>query len=110
MPPKRCKQDDLAWIIKSLIPSNVRKIVTVKGYIGFFEGGQGFDHNGIYCRVPITDHYWWIECPGGIDTFMGPMSIAVGPDTWLEPIKPLAPDDDEETGDEIYNIIPAETA
>jgi hypothetical protein len=109
MSPTRCSQGDLAWIIKSLIPSNVRKIVTVKEYIGFFEAEQGFTHNGIYCRVPITDHYWWIECPHGLDTYFGPISAAVGPDTWLEPIKPDALDDGEETGDEIYNVISVET-
>jgi hypothetical protein len=109
MPNTRCKQGDLAYVIKSLVPTNLRKIVTVGGYVGHFQAMEGFEYNGIYCRVPITDHYWWIECPGGLDTFMGPMSRAVGPDTWLEPIRPDLLDDGEETGDQVYNIIPAET-
>lgn len=105
----RCSAGDLAWIIKSLMPSNIRKIVQVKEYIGYFNANEGFEHRGIFCKVPITDHYWWIECTEGIDTFMGPMNVAVGPDTWLEPIKPELLDDDEETGDEVYNIITKET-
>lgn len=110
LPTPRCSTGDMAWVIKSVVASNLRKIVTVNGYIGYFNAGDGFEHSNLFCRVPITDHYWWISNPSGIDTAVGPTTIAVCPDTWLEPIKPTLLDDDEEVGDEVYNPIVTEHA
>lgn len=104
----RCKQGDLAVILKSVSGLNDGKIVTVEQYLGYFQALETFNHNGIECRVPITDHYWWIYCPSGLATYMGETSRAYGPDTWLKPLPPDLLGDDEETGDEVYNIIPAE--
>lgn len=105
----RCKQGDLAIVLKSVTGTSDGKYVTVCEYIGYFNAEEHFVHNGIHCQVPITDNYWWIECPSGFQTPYGPTKRAYGPDTWLKPIPPDLLDDTEETGDEVYNTIPADT-
>lgn len=99
----RCKVGDIAILLRSLTGKNDGKIVDVVEYIGYFEAEQSFEHRGINCRVPITDHYWWIYCAAGLETPYGTTSKAYGPDTWLKPIPPDILDNDEETGDEVYN-------
>lgn len=94
----------MAHIIKSSMPSNLMKLVDVKQYIGYFERNETFDYNGITCRAPDTDHYWWIETPitgTPLDTFMGETRRAYIPDLWLKPIPKdlLDGDPDEETLD-----------
>lgn len=101
----RCTQGDIAILLKSVTGQNDGKIVDVVQYIGFFNAEESFEYNGIMCRVPITDHYWWIECAAGLETPIGLTTRAYGPDTWLLPLPKDLLDDDEETGDEIYNTI-----
>lgn len=104
----RCKRGDSAFIVKSLNLSNLGKVVDVKQYIGYIEANKTFDYNGIACRVPITDHYWWVYSAGGLDTPMGPTNIAYLPDTWLQPIRPDILDDEVER--DLVIPLPKETA
>lgn len=105
----RCKVGDIAILIKSLTGHNIGKVVDVVEYIGYFQAEEVFVHNNISCRVPVTDHYWWIYCKAGLYTPMGECNKAYGPDTWLKPIRPDLLGDDEQTGDEVYNTIGATT-
>lgn len=84
----RCKQGDLAFVTRAINLTNVGKVVTVLQYCGFFQAGEVFVYNDIFCKVPITDHYWWITTSREIDTAIGPTSRAYGPDSWLLPIRP----------------------
>jgi len=102
----RCKVGDLAFIKKAIIQENVGRVVSVVQYIGFLSADEQFEYNGIACRVPVTDHYWWITSKTPLETPVGPTNKAYGADMWLEPIKPDLLDTTEETGDEVYNIIP----
>lgn len=99
----RCKQGDLAILLKSVTGRSDGKIVDVKQYIGFFNAEEIFVHNGINCSVPITDHYWWIHSSSGFETPYGSTSIAYSPDTWLKPLPPDLLDNTEETGREVYD-------
>lgn len=110
IPQPRCKQGQMAWIIKSLMPENIGKQVSIVGYIGYFEAEQSFEYNGMTIRVPVTSHYWWVTCPSGLSTPVGETSKGVGPDIWLQPIDPDLLSDDEETGDEVYNTLPENIA
>ncbi len=96
----------MAWIIKSLMPENVGKCVSIVSYIGYMEAEQAFEYNGMTMRVPVTSHYWWVTSPSGLATPLGETSKGLGPDIWLQPIDPDLLSDDEETGDEVYNTIP----
>lgn len=103
----RCSEGDLAVLLRSVTGKNDGKIVDVAQYIGYFNAEESFDYNGIMCRVPITDHYWWITCEAGLETPIGPTTRAYGPDTWLRPFPKDLLGEDEETGEDIYNVIPA---
>lgn len=95
----RCKQGDMATVIRSINPANTMRIVTVHQYIGYFNQGEKFDYNGNECEAVITDNYWWIDTSGSpfkSDGY-GEISRAYSPDTWLQPIPPDLLDDDEST-------------
>lgn len=93
----RCKQNDMATVIRSLNPANVMKIVTVKSYIGYFNQGEKFEYNGAECEAVITDNYWWVDTSGTpfISGSHGEISRGYSPDLWLQPIRPDMLDDDE---------------
>lgn len=101
----RCKVGDLAIIIRSVTGKNDGKIVSVVEYLGYFNANEEFVYNGITCRVPITDNYWWITSPSEMQTYVGPTNKAYGPDTWLKPLRPDQLDDGEETGEDIYKVM-----
>lgn len=89
----RCKPGIQAIILKAVKRENVGRVVTVRSYIGHYQQNETFDYNGITCRVPISDHYWFVDCPGGLETAIGPTTRAYCPDTWLLPITPPPPVD-----------------
>lgn len=95
----RCKQDDLAIILKSVSGANTGKIVTVAEYIGFIQQNEFFEYRGVGYRVPITDNYWWVTTPrdkSGFDTHEGETSKGYIADLWLQPIRPDLLKDDPE--------------
>lgn len=106
----RCKVGDLAIILRSVTGKNEGRIVSVVEYVGFYHADESFVHNGIVCRVPITDNYWWIISPSGLETALGPTTKAYGPDTWLKPLPPDLLDDNEETGEDVYRVIAVPTS
>lgn len=89
----RCKLDDVAWITKSMVPSNLMKMVKVIEYIGRFEKDDRFEYRGSLYSAPASDHLWWIESTS-INTVMGETTRAYIPDSWLRPIPPDTLDDD----------------
>lgn len=91
----RCKQGQLAIIIKSMTGSNDGRVVTVAEYIGYLQQHQQFEYRGTVLAAPITDHLWWVTTSADrpLDTPMGPTTKAFIPDTWL---KPILPDDDQD--------------
>ena len=90
----RCKQGDMAILLKTLSGANVGRIVDVTEYLGFFEQFGAFTYNGQEYRVPITDHYWWVTVSGErpLETGMGPTTKAYGPDSWMRPLRPDDPE------------------
>lgn len=95
----RCKQGDRAFIIKAVNPVNVMRIVNVAEYIGKFGANETFEYRGEHYRVPISDHYWWVQTPpgsGGLETGAGETSRANLPDSWLKPFPPDLLDGDPE--------------
>ena len=104
----RCKQNKMAWVKYANIQRNIGRMVTTSVYVGYFNAGDTFEYNGISGPIAVTDHWWWVDCPGGLETLIGETSRAFMADSWLEPIDDDLLKDDEETGDEIYNIIPSE--
>ena len=77
-----------AFITDGIMDANLGKRVQVVGYIGFLEAESILEYNGMHMRVPITDNYFWIFCPAGLETPLGETSKAYAPDSWLRPIKP----------------------
>lgn len=86
----RCKQGDMATVIRSMNPANTMRIVTVVSYIGYYKQGERFEYNGNECEAIITDNYWWIDTSGSpfASDGYGEISRAYIPDTWLKPIPP----------------------
>lgn len=84
----RNKAGQMATIKVSRLIANEGRVVSVDTYIGYLEADEKFSMGSMLLTVPITDHYWWITCPGGLETDMGETSKAYAPDTWLEPIIP----------------------
>lgn len=109
----RNKAGQLAWVLHSATEIgkvNIGLIVTVVSCIGHMNEGDIFEVRGIRTKAPITDTYWWISAPHGFNTPYGPMSQCMSPDKWLMPIPPDLLDTTEETGAEVYDTIPADTA
>lgn len=86
----RNKAGQMATIVVTRLLANQGKVVNVDTYIGYLEADEKFSMGEMLLTVPITDHYWWITCPGGLETDMGETSKAYAPDLWLEPIIPPA--------------------
>ena len=82
----KCKQGDLAYIVFSVRPENVGRIVKVAEYIGKFKEGDQFEFRGMPCQALVTDHYWWIEADD-LSIQFGPSPRAYIADSWLRPIK-----------------------
>lgn len=80
----KCKQGQLAFIIKSIRPENIGRIVTCSKYIGHYSRGDVVSVNGEQWTAFDTDDYWLIE--GNIETQYGPSKIAYTMDSWLKPL------------------------
>lgn len=106
----RCKQGQMAWVLKAANPQNVRKIVTVAQYIGYYNQGEKFMYNELECEAVITDNYWWVTTSPSTPfvTGFGETTRAFIPDTHLEPFKPDVLDDDETTEREKDKELTAE--
>ena len=81
-----CKQGDKAYIVFSLRPENIGRIVDVAEYIGKFNEREQFQFRGMPCQAPVTDHYWWIEADD-LEIGFGPSPRAYIADSWLRPVK-----------------------
>lgn len=64
----KCKLNDLCFIIKSKIQSNIGKIVTCKEYLGFFEKGNYLVNGGWHIAFE-SNHYWLVT--GNVTTWSG---------------------------------------
>ena len=64
----KCKLNDLCFVIKSKIQSNIGKIVTCKEYLGFFEKGI-YSINGERLVAFESNHYWRVV--GNVATWSG---------------------------------------
>lgn len=82
----KCKQGQMAFIIKSLRPANIGRIVTCAKYIGYYSQGDTITMSGESWMAPDTDDYWMIE--GNLETQFGPSKIAYIMDSYLSPIEP----------------------
>lgn len=94
----RCKQGDLAIIIKAIRSSNLGKIVTCKEMIGYFIMGEELTWNGEQFVAQDTDYFWVIQAQdSGIDTLFGKSKEALSPDSWLRPLNGEGLDASEDT-------------
>jgi hypothetical protein len=80
-------EGDKAYIIFSINPKNIGRVVNVAEYIGKFEQKEHFDFRGMPCEAPVADHYWWIEADD-LDIMLGPSPRAYIADSWLRRIVP----------------------
>lgn len=80
-------QGDKAYIVFSINPSNIGRIVNVSEYIGKFEQGEQFEAFGLKSHCPVHDHYWWIQAED-LDIQLGPSPQAYIADSWLRKITP----------------------
>jgi hypothetical protein len=95
LPTPRCKQGDLAFIIKAIRPSNIGLIVLVEEYVGYFQRGEEYYYGGLRLIAYDTGHAWKVTSSSkSIDTIDGKSNFALTIDTWLTPIKGL-PEDEE---------------
>ena len=81
------QQGDKAYIVFSVNPANVGRIVNVAEYIGKFKEGEQFEAYGMKCHCFVHDHYWWIEAED-LNIQLGPSPKAYIADSWLRKIVP----------------------
>ena len=81
------QQGDKAYIVFSVNPANVGRIVNVAEYIGKFKEGEQFEAFGMKSQCLVTDHYWWIEAED-LTIQLGPSPKAYIADSWLRKIEP----------------------
>jgi len=93
-----CKEGDLAYIVFSIRPQNIGRVVKVVEYIGKFAEGEEFQFRGMPCKAPVPDYYFWIEADD-IEIMLGPSPRAYIADSWLRPIKP--PKEERETKEQL---------
>jgi len=92
------KEGDLAYIVFSIRPENIGRVVKVAEYIGRFKQGEQFDFRGIPCQAMVTDHHWWIEADD-IEIQFGPSPKAYIADSWLRPIQ--SPQEEKEQAEQL---------
>jgi hypothetical protein len=83
----RCKVNDLAFIKKSIRPSNIGKVVQCKELLGKFERDEVFAWNGESFISTDTDYIWVVTSKSQLETLYGPSSEALIADSWLIPIR-----------------------
>lgn len=104
LPALRCKQGDLAFVIKAIRQSNIGLIVLVEEYVGYFQRGEEYYYGGLRLVAYDTGHVWKVTSSSkSIDTIDGKSNFALTIDTWLTPIKGL-PEDEEN----LYEDAPME--
>ena len=81
------QEGDKAYIVFSIRPENVGRIVYVAEYIGKFKEGEQFEYRSMPCQALIHDHYWWIEAED-LEIGLGPSPRAYIADSWLRKIVP----------------------
>ena len=92
------KEGDLAYIVFSVRPENIGRVVKVAEYIGRFKQGEQFDFRGIPCQAMVTDHHWWIEADD-LSIQFGPSPKAYIADSWLRPIQ--SPQEEKEQAEQL---------
>lgn len=90
----RCKQGQLAFIIKSIRPENIGRVVTCVKHIGYYSQGDTVTISGENWVAFDTDDHWLIE--GNIETQYGPSKVAYIMDSWLKPLDADGLTDDAE--------------
>lgn len=80
-------EGDQAYIVFSIRPENIGRIVRVAEYIGKFSEREQFQFRGMPCQAVVTDHYWWIEADD-LSIQFGPSPRAYIADSWLRKIEP----------------------
>ena len=88
----RNKVGKLSTIIRALRPENIGLIVNPIRLLGFYERGGEINLSGELYTAIISDHYWLVESPEGIETMFGGARQAYIPDTWLKPYLPKEED------------------
>ena len=78
-------EGDKAYIVFSVNPKNIGRIVHVAEYIGKFSEREKFQFRGMPCMAMVTDHHWWIEADD-LDIQLGPSPRAYIADSWLRRI------------------------
>jgi hypothetical protein len=91
----KCKQGDLAFIKKAIRKENIGRIVTCIKHLGHYKQGATIVINGENWLAPDSDHYWLIS--GNIETQFGQAKQSYIMDSWLSPIEPLPPEEQDET-------------
>jgi len=92
------KEGDLAYIVFSIRPENVGRIVKVAEYIGRFQKGEQFEFRNVPCQALVTDHHWWIEADD-LEIGFGPSPRAYIADSWLRPIQ--SPKEEKEQAEQL---------
>ena len=80
----KCKLNDLCFILNSLRPSNLGKVVEIVEYLGYFQKDEQYKWNGEVWTAFDTDHYWVIK--GNLETMYGISKMATIMDSWLLPL------------------------
>jgi hypothetical protein len=88
----KCKQGQMAFIIKSLRKENIGRVVTCEKYLGYYSKDDKIVMNGEVWLAPDTDDYWSVT--GNIETQYGPSAQAYIMDSWLRPIDADTIDED----------------
>ena len=80
-------EGDKAYIVFSINPANIGRIVNVAEYIGKFKEREQFQFRSMPCQALVTDHHWWIEAED-LEIGLGPSPRAYIADSWLRKIEP----------------------
>lgn len=77
-----------AKIVNALRLENIGLVVTPIRSLGFYNKGESLWISGeSFCCI-VTDNFWLVESPMGVETMFGGALQAYIPDTWLSPLVP----------------------
>ena len=81
----RNKAGQKSLIVNAMRQENIGLIVIPVRLLGHYKSGDSLEISGERFTVPITDNFWLVESPLGVETLFGQARQAYIADTWLKP-------------------------
>lgn len=96
-----CKPGDLAVVVRSVVPANIGRFVTVVRAVGWLQAEESVRIEGRTFRASAPGFYWWLEADSPLleSGLLRPKTSGLAADDQLRPIRDPGHDARDETLD-----------